>query len=228
MKTPLFLLLPGLFLAVPCGAAPPASSPVPPRQQQGTPALPPDGEEDILGPRDPVVIPVPEKYSWAPWYWTAGGLLAGGLLFLALRHGRGKARETAPAERALADLAGIDTRRNTLEAAVLAEQSADAVRAYVARRFGIAAPNRTTEEFLRELASNTASPLAPHLPVLHGFLRSCDMAKFAGAAFDAAERLTLLETAIRFVRVSNTPAPPVPPAPLPPPPLPPPAPSGTP
>jgi hypothetical protein len=49
--------------------------------------------------------------------------------------------------------------------------------------------------------------------LLRGFLKSCDMAKFAGAEFDAAERLTLLDTARRFIRAANTP----PPAPAPPP-----------
>jgi hypothetical protein len=68
------------------------------------------------------------------------------------------------------------------------------VREYIERRFGIMAPERTTEEFLRE-AGRSAALEEHHKALLAGFLRAADMVKFARhvptadecqAAFDAA------------------------------------------
>lgn len=198
------LALTGLALVPPAAAAPPAL-PGNPNASQLPPSPP---EEDILGPREPVRIPVPEEGpSWGLWLGIGGGVLAAALLVWWWLAHRKRMIIVAPAERALTELSAIDTARNVLPPDVLADRSADAVRKFVAERFGIAAPRRTTEEFLRELAAAASSPLAAHSPLLRGFLQSCDMAKFAGAGFDAAERLTLLETARRFIRSANTPAP---------------------
>jgi hypothetical protein len=196
----LFCILTGLLLTGFGEAAPLKPAPQP------APAPPSSDEEDILGPRKPVVIPVPEKPFEISPVAVGGTLAAAALLVLLWWHLRGKRIEVAPAERALTELGIIDSSRNALASGTLADRSADVVRKFVAERFGIAAPRRTTEEFLRELAANAASPLAVHSPLLRGFLKSCDMAKFAGAGFDAAERLALLETARRFIRSSNTPA----------------------
>jgi hypothetical protein len=170
-------------------------------------------EEDIMGPREKVVIPVPEVFPWGLWAGVASGVAAAGLLFWWWRRRQGRRIEVEPAERALTELSTIDSARNTLESDALADRSANVVRKFVAERFGIAAPQRTTEEFLHEVAANASSPLAPHSSLLREFLKSCDMAKFAGAGFDAAERLALLDSARRFVRSSNTPVPEPPPLP---------------
>jgi len=55
------------------------------------------------------------------------------------------------------------------------------LRAYLEQRFGLHAPERTTEEFLAELnAAGQASPLSPpQRNALAGFLRQCDLVKFA-------------------------------------------------
>ncbi len=54
----------------------------------------------------------------------------------------------------------------------------DIVRQYLERRFGLMAPERTTEEFLREARSS--SVLADeHKTLLRGFLSAADMVKFA-------------------------------------------------
>ncbi|HWB06878.1 MAG TPA: DUF4381 family protein [Verrucomicrobiales bacterium] len=212
------VLLLGAFLFLSTAAAqitpPPAPPPVP-GQLASPPSIPASApeEEDILGPREKVVIPVPKEIPWALWLSIGGGALAVALLIWWVSRRKQKQRAVEPAERALTELSAIDSIRNNLDAGPLADRSANVVRRFVAERFGIAAPQRTTEEFLHEVAASATSPLAPHSTLLRGFLKSCDMAKFAGAGFDAAERLTLLETARRFIRSANTPAPQASPAP---------------
>ncbi len=54
----------------------------------------------------------------------------------------------------------------------------DILRAYVERRFGIMAPERTTDEFLRD-AEKSSSISVPHRESLRGFMREADLIKFA-------------------------------------------------
>ena len=54
----------------------------------------------------------------------------------------------------------------------------DAARAYLEERFDFRAPERTTEEFLREL-SGTSLLVKEQKESLGGFLASCDLVKFA-------------------------------------------------
>jgi len=165
---------------------------------------PPAAEEDIRGPREPVEIPVPDKFSLTPWLVGASVLAAAGLLFWWWKYRRSRQREMGPVDRALGALEEIDRERNSMEAAELADRAADIVRRLIAEKFGIAAPRQTTEEFLHAVSTDPSSPLGGHTPLLRGFLKSCDMAKFAGADFDAAERLELLAGAFRFVRAATS------------------------
>ncbi len=58
----------------------------------------------------------------------------------------------------------------------------DILRHYIENRFGIKAPERTTEEFLTELSvtqSQTGSLLGSHKTLLTDFLIHCDLVKFA-------------------------------------------------
>lgn len=166
-------------------------------------AGPPDAaDDDIRGPRPAVEIPVPGVFPFTRWLIGAGVLAAAALLFRWWRRRRGRLRGTAPLDRAMQELATIDRERNNLEAGPLADKAAGVVRRFIAERFSIAAPQRTTEEFLRSLTGD-ASPLRTHAELLRGFLQSCDMAKFAGLSFDAAERHALLESAFRFVRATS-------------------------
>lgn len=71
------------------------------------------------------------------------------------------------------------------------------IRTYLENRFGLRAPERTTEEFIREAASSRL--LVPeHQLLARDFLEQCDLVKFARhrpaqaemrAAYDAADRL---------------------------------------
>jgi hypothetical protein len=75
------------------------------------------------------------------------------------------------------------------------------LRHYIENRFGLRAPERTTEEFLADLR-HTKTLVAEYKNLLQEFLRHCDLVKFANhwpgnaeieQAFDAAKRF-ILET----------------------------------
>ena len=55
----------------------------------------------------------------------------------------------------------------------------DILRRYIEARFGIMAPERTTEEFIRELKNSRNQVLRRHDGLLEVFLKHCDMVRFA-------------------------------------------------
>lgn len=74
----------------------------------------------------------------------------------------------------------------------------DAARAYLEQRFNFHAPERTTEEFLRELsATDLLSP--EQKESLGKFLESCDLVKFAKYEPGETELLALHGAALRLV-----------------------------
>ena len=97
---------------------------------------------------------------------------------------------------ALGELARLDADRLIEQRAfhVFYVRLSDIVRQYVERRFGLMAPERTTDEFLHELRGDPAFG-KEHQQLLARFLRAADMVKFAlheptpeesGDALDAA------------------------------------------
>lgn len=79
------------------------------------------------------------------------------------------------------------------------QRISDILRRYIENRFGLQAPERTTEEFLLEIsrqqsAANTL--LAVHKSLLADFLRQCDLVKFAKHEPTAAES----EKSVRICR----------------------------
>lgn len=173
-----------------------------------TPALltaqPVPEEGDIRGPKPPVEIPAPEKLPLAMWLAIAGAaLLLAIAWFLWKRRARNQYRKSPP-QVALAELAELELNCGEMPAEAFANRAAQVVRQYIADRFGLAAPRRTTEEFLRDLSEN--SPLAVEGDTLRAFMKSCDLAKFAGSGIDAKDREKLLESARGFV-AATTPAP---------------------
>ena len=101
--------------------------------------------------------------------------------------------------------AELDLLRETIAAEAFANRAADTVRKYIAERFGLAAPRRTTEEFLRDLATDGHTPLISQSDHLRVFLRSCDMAKFAASPLDAGQRGELIRAARGFVTATAAP-----------------------
>lgn len=163
----------------------------------------PDAAEDIRGPKALVEIPVPEKPPILLWSCIAGGVV---LLALAAYFWKKRVRQQrlkSPREIALASLAGLETSREVIAAEAFANRAAQTVRQYIAERFGLAAPRRTTEEFLRELAKQESSPLVGESDDLRAFLKSCDLAKFAGSHLNSAQRDELLEAARGFIHSTS-------------------------
>jgi hypothetical protein len=72
------------------------------------------------------------------------------------------------------------------------------VRRYVEDRYGLRAPERTTEEFMRE-ASRSPAIRPEHRTLLRAFLEHCDRVKFAAYRPAEAESRGALASARRFV-----------------------------
>ncbi|MDZ4754558.1 MAG: hypothetical protein SGJ11_08680 [Phycisphaerae bacterium] len=148
---------------------------------------------------------VPRAARW-PWY--AGGAAALSVLALAawLLATRQK-RPTRPMTPAAIALAAIDAlERESLPATGRVHEFyvrlADVIRAYVEGRFGIRAPELTTQEFLRE-ARRSSAIADTHQMLLARFLRNADMVKFAGAKPDGEECAGSVTIARQFVQESQ-------------------------
>lgn len=162
-------------------------------------------EEDIRGPK--ALIDIPESEVATPWMnYALWGLLAfvviATLVWVIKR--RSKSEVTAE-DRAKQDLEKLGREGSDLEAGEFALAASQVVRVFIERKFGFAAPKRTTEEFLQELASKDKQLLSSRMEPLRGFLRSCDMAKFAGANLEIGERGELVAKARAFVDAPETP-----------------------
>ena len=128
----------------------------------------------------------PVSAGGRPWWWwaIAAGAAASALGFTWWLRSR---RAPEPAEPPLPPAEWALREMDRLEQDRLAERGevegffvrlSDVVRTYVERRFSIAAPERTTQEFLRE-ASRHPDLRGGHEQALGAFLRSADMVKFA-------------------------------------------------
>jgi len=124
-----------------------------------------------------------EASFWWVWALGAAVVLAGAGLWLYLRHKRVAelVRILKPAHelayerlRALVkeDLVGAGRIKEFYE------RISNILRHYIEHRFSLRAPERTTEEFLAELA-NTEVLSAPDKESLGEFLKHCDLVKFA-------------------------------------------------
>jgi hypothetical protein len=172
---------------------------------------PPAQMLDIAGP---VAIP----WDWRAWLVTALALLA--LALLAWWAWRRFTRPAAPAPAApplpphLRALNGLEAALKDLaEPERFCTRVSGVLRTYLEERFGVNAPDRTTEEFLAEL--RRGGPLdAGQQALLADFLTGCDIVKFARHAPTEAELKALHQAAWRLVRETE-PAPAPPPAPQP-------------
>jgi hypothetical protein len=159
-----------------------------------------------LGEQDLEEIAGPVGLSSRRWLWIGGGAaaaagLAASAALLLRRRLRGVAarRPLGSGEAALAELQGLLARG-------LAEQGlfrefyqglSDLARRYVERRYAIRAPERTTEEFLREAQESPA--LAGHSDLLRRFLMHCDLVKFARLEPEPGEVAAAVEACRSFI-----------------------------
>lgn len=164
----------------------------------------PDQGEDIRGPKALVEIPVPEKPPYALWAGIGGGALVLALAAVLWRKHARKQRRKSPPEIALASLTELEATREAIAAEAFANRAAQTVRQYIAERFRLVAPRLTTEEFLHALTKDESSPLVAESDHLRAFLKSCDLAKFAGSHLNSDQRVELIDTARNFIRSTAT------------------------
>ncbi len=147
--------------------------------------------------------------GWSRWYYALIGLgviwLALGLVLLGRLRARKKIeRKRTAYDTAVARLVALESGGAPDGAAAdpwFVELSG-IVRRYLEDRYDIAAPERTTEEFLTE-AAKAAELTADHRALLSAFLDRCDRVKFAGYQPDSAESLATLKAARGFVEDSR-------------------------
>ncbi|HEY1717072.1 MAG TPA: hypothetical protein VGH42_02110 [Verrucomicrobiae bacterium] len=133
---------------------------------------------DIRDIKPPIAIPNGWEWLW----WTLGALIVLTLLLLAWRYLH-KRMTHVPVEPPVP--AHIRAKQKLQEALALISQPkefcvlvSDTIRSYLEERFDFCAPERTTEEFLREL-SETDLLAREQKESLGKFLESCDLVKFA-------------------------------------------------
>jgi hypothetical protein len=160
----------------------------------------------IEAPGDPFPTP------FRGWWWVAAaaaGLVAGAAMWRwarSTRTRRGDADEVAlPAHvKAMRTLQRLRTAPRTTPAEIDAfyvDVSA-VLRAYLEERFGLHAPHRTTEEFLRELEAGDGLA-KEHRLELERFLTQCDLVKFAALVPGEREHVTTWELAAAFVEATR-------------------------
>lgn len=136
---------------------------------------------DIKGPVD---LPMERTWVWA--WWAAGGLagLAVAVLLMILllrRIRREPVVPVIPAHEWAFDQLQLLIDEKLVENGMVHEfyfRLSMIVREYIERRFELTAPEWTTEEFLVQVQRSLKLP-AEYRSMLGGFMRACDMVKFA-------------------------------------------------
>jgi hypothetical protein len=134
--------------------------------------------------RPPVVLPT----SYRVWIWAgslAGAVLCIGLAAFFLIKRRRKTDEavqhTIPAHELAFDELEALVAENLVEKGEVKrfyQRISDILRRYIENRFGINAPEQTTEEFLASIRTRHDFPKA-YNPLMKNFLTHCDLVKFA-------------------------------------------------
>ena len=153
---------------------------------------------DIRDIKPPIEIP----NGWA-WLWITLGVLASmAILFVLWKWWQKRRRQIALVPPVPAH---VRAKQKLEEALALISQPkpfcvlvSDAARFYLEERFQFRAPERTTEEFLRELAG-TKLLLPEQKESLGNFLASCDLVKFAKYEPGENELRGLHGSAVRLV-----------------------------
>ena len=170
----------------------------------------PDIAEDIRPAKEAVAIPqtfaetLREKKLTVTLALSIGGsVLLLGVGLLLWRKYYIKQRRNSSARIALLALRELEADQDKIGAEAFAYLASKVVRQYIAAHLGVAAPLRTTEEFLRDLAQDDKYGLSTESDHLRTFLKSCDLAKFAGTELNSAQRYELVVAARNFVNSTS-------------------------
>jgi hypothetical protein len=210
---------------------PDAAPPVPSADQPATPA--PDQSApsaDALSPATPVpgtVVNPPTSsassspgtdeiydirpprfflFAWWPWILAALAVLAFlGLVWLIWKWvaRRGIMSPKNAYELALEKLEKARALMREDDPAPYAIAVSETIRTYLSQRFHSPSDRRTTEEFLRQMQQDTATPLAEHAELLGAFLGACDLVKFARYQPTMAELEEVQQRAVNFVTATK-------------------------
>ncbi len=164
-----------------------------------------DGESPIEAPAGLLELPRP---LW--WYAAGAAGLAlaglGGWWLLRKRPAAAPAAVALPAHvRALRALGRLRTAPRTTPAEIerFYVDVSTVLREYLEERFALRAPERTTEEFLRELEGGDRLA-REHRTALEQFLRRCDLVKFAAQVPGEADHVATFAIAEAFVEGTRT------------------------
>jgi hypothetical protein len=158
---------------------------------------------DVTGPAAPPPPP-------APWKWAVAGVVVASALLAALVLGRRRPPTLPPAPPEVRALKEIDRlEREALPPAESADafhtRLSEAVRRYLAERFGLKALAQTTAEFLA--AARKVAKLGEREALLREFCERCDLAKFARAglsADDCRRSVALARSLVQQTRPSES------------------------
>ena len=147
----------------------------------------------------------------SPWQkgwilWTAGGVVALAIVSLLIwrhrRHEKAVAEERkSPLETALAALEQLE-KDDLVTKGELKEyygRVSSILREYVEGRYGLQAPERTTEEFMEDLRRDSGTLSKEQKSLLEKFLMHCDLVKFAKFEPSADEVRATFESCKDFV-----------------------------
>ncbi len=183
----------------------PAASSISPTLPGSSLGAPPTNS---AGPTDDIYDIRPPFFYLHSWFWLWIALLAVALIalliglwlwFKPLRTLRAKSAYDLALEKLERARALLDPQNPEPYAVAVSE----AVRSYLGQRFAAPSSRRTTEEFLRQMETDPASPLAEHRDLLRGFLEACDLVKFAHYQPGLEELEQVQQRAVTFVTATK-------------------------
>jgi len=174
--------------------------------ERDTPPPPPDLAQLLTPEALPDIRePAAPGFLEANWPWllplAMGLLIVGVFVFRRLRNTPPQVPASTPRQQAERAISEAEATAATGDDAAFGYQLSTAVRAYLEARFKLNVPARTTEEFL-DVAAGDARLSAAGLDGLEGFLRRCDLAKFARQPLTPEERAELAHTARQLVETA--------------------------
>jgi len=143
---------------------------------------------------------IPNDLAWL--WWTLGAVAGLAVIWYLWRWWREKRLQAPVVPRIPAHIRARQKLSSALELISQPKpfcvEVSDVTRHYLEERFNFHAPERTTEEFLRELAGTDLLSL-DQKESLGRFLESCDLVKFARYEPGEAELRALHESAVRLI-----------------------------